>query len=100
MANHRARHRRCHPQHRRDHPGQWHLAPLAAAVVRGRRHRADRVHPHQQQRPTWACTFRAADNQTRVHQVQQSFGLARTAADTAQDAPRFQARALPKPSDN
>ncbi|MFE4795752.1 tachylectin-related carbohydrate-binding protein [Streptomyces sp. NPDC056708] len=48
--------------------------------------------------PTWAYTFRTADNQTRIYQVQPSF--ARTAASTAQDAPRFQARALPKPSDN
>lgn len=47
--------------------------------------------------PTWAYTFRTADNQTRVYVVQQSFA-ARTAAAASGTAPAFEDRALPGPS--
>ncbi|MFF3393656.1 tachylectin-related carbohydrate-binding protein [Streptomyces sp. NPDC002669] len=48
--------------------------------------------------PTWAYTFRTADNQTRVYQVQQTF--ARAAADGEQPAPLFRGTALPRPADD
>ncbi|MFF7779997.1 tachylectin-related carbohydrate-binding protein [Streptomyces tanashiensis] len=43
--------------------------------------------------PTWAYSFRTADNQTRVYAVQQT--MAFSATTTAQDAPGFTGRSLP-----
>ncbi len=45
--------------------------------------------------PTWAYTFRTADNQTRIYQVQQSSSL--SAMRAAADAPTFRGAELPAP---
>ncbi|MET9106652.1 tachylectin-related carbohydrate-binding protein [Streptomyces zhihengii] len=48
--------------------------------------------------PTWAYTFRTADNQTRVYQVQQS-GLRADGRTSRQPAPAFAADTLPTPGE-
>ncbi|MGW0993219.1 tachylectin-related carbohydrate-binding protein [Streptomyces sp. NPDC002520] len=45
--------------------------------------------------PTWAFTFRTADNQTRIYQAQQTFAL--SAMRAAADAPDFKGDKLPAP---
>ncbi|MFK4224239.1 tachylectin-related carbohydrate-binding protein [Streptomyces sp. NPDC019890] len=45
--------------------------------------------------PTWAYSFRTADNQTRVYQVQQTASLSAMRAEDK--APAFAGRALPRP---
>ncbi|MFG2283163.1 tachylectin-related carbohydrate-binding protein [Streptomyces asoensis] len=45
--------------------------------------------------PTWAYTFRTADNQTRIYQVQQTSSLGAMRAGA--DAPRFRGSELPAP---
>ncbi|WP_326650397.1 MULTISPECIES: tachylectin-related carbohydrate-binding protein [unclassified Streptomyces] len=45
--------------------------------------------------PTWAYSFRTADNQTRVYQVQQTSSL--SAMRAGDKAPAFTGRALPRP---
>ncbi|MEU5124020.1 tachylectin-related carbohydrate-binding protein [Streptomyces asoensis] len=45
--------------------------------------------------PTWAYTFRTADNQTRIYQVQQTSSL--SAMRAGADAPRFRGSELPAP---